>query len=93
MIETRGSEKAARHGGCYVGVLPQHDERREKMPFWCIGESPLRCGWTMTAAAGGTPKGSDERIAAAGAKLVETTQQRKNAVADEQGKIAAAVRR
>ncbi len=47
----------------------------------------------MTAAAGGTPKGSDERIAAAGAKLVETTQQRKNAVADEQGKIAAAVRR
>ena len=46
----------------------------------------------MTAAAGGTPEGSGE-IAAAGSKLVERMQRRKNAAADKQGKIVAAVRR
>lgn len=37
--------------------------------------------------------GAAARIAAAGSKLVETTQRRKNAATDKQGKIAAVVRR
>jgi hypothetical protein len=51
MIGTQRSEKAARHGGRCVGVLPQQEAESEEMALVYMSGSPMMVEWRAALAA------------------------------------------